>query len=392
MTAVLGVVAALSAPLLMTFGFYIWDGLWNGSALGLNIYKGSLATAVFLITIGCINLSTGQYYLQHGGSVVDLGWILLSGLIGITIGDTCWLQAMSMLGARRVIVVDVTKPFLAALVGFIGLGEPVTPLLFVGLFLTMSGVGLVSFEMSPPPQKEKEIEKETEKEIEKEIEKGKEKEEMSLSGSETGKKGATTGDKVHKAIELVVGKEDASSLSTTSLSLSSASSTLSKSSCFPSQYALGYLFACFNVLFDVFGSFLTRRFGTKLTTFDINAVRFGSASFTLMLVGGAARGCCVSRNSVLGQELYGKPNWWHSMTKKTWALVSCGVLFVTVLCPALSNWALFQLPLSVCLCLTSVSPLYAIPMAYFVKKEQITWRAVVGSILAIVGVVVLQFS
>ena len=128
---ILGVVAALSAPLIMTIGFYIWDGLWSGSSLGLNIFKGTLATVIFLIIIGIINLASNQIYFQHQGTNEDIGWIVLSAFIGITIGDTCWLQSMAMIGARRVIIVDVTKPFLAAIIGFIGLNEPITPLLFV---------------------------------------------------------------------------------------------------------------------------------------------------------------------------------------------------------------------------------------------------------------------
>ena len=96
---ILGVVAALSAPLIMTIGFYIWDGLWSGSSLGLNIFKGTLATVIFLIIIGIINLASNQIYFQHQGTNEDIGWIVLSAFIGITIGDTCWLQSMAMIGA-----------------------------------------------------------------------------------------------------------------------------------------------------------------------------------------------------------------------------------------------------------------------------------------------------
>jgi len=128
-----------------------------------------------------------------------------------------------------------------------------------------------------------------------------------------------------------------------------------------------------------------------MTTFDINAVRFGSAAVTLGMVGGIAK-TCIARESTLGIGLLGKTNWLENMSTRTWLWISVAVLFVTVGCPALSNWALFQLPLSVCLCLTSVSPLYAIPMSFLVKKEKVTLRAVVGSVVAISGVVVLYIT
>ena len=140
------------------------------------------------------------------------------------------------------------------------------------------------------------------------------------------------------------------------------------------------------------GSFLTRKFGTKLTTFDINAIRFGSAAITLLFFGGIARVFIHNKESIVSVSLFGKKEWWKNMSRRSWFLVSCGVLFVTVACPALSQWALFQLPLGICLCLTSIGPLYAIPMSLCLKKEKVTLRAIVGSIIAIIGVIVLQFA
>jgi drug/metabolite transporter (DMT)-like permease len=153
------------------------------------------------------------------------------------------------------------------------------------------------------------------------------------------------------------------------------------------------VFASLNVFFDVLGSFLTRKFGAKLTTFDINAMRFGSAAITLLFFGGVARVLVRGdRDSPTSVGLFGKKDWWRQMSQRSWLLVSCGVLFVTVACPALSNWALFQLPLGICLCLTSIGPLFAIPMSLCLKKERVTLRAVVGSVVAIIGVVVLQLT
>mmetsp|Transcript_15621 Transcript_15621/g.21011 ORF Transcript_15621/g.21011 Transcript_15621/m.21011 type:complete len:353 (-) Transcript_15621:125-1183(-) len=349
----LGIVAALSAPFVMTCGFYIWEGLWKGSSLGLNVFKGFLATIIFLIIISILNLASGQSWLQHGGNSTDIGFLLLSSFIGISIGDTCWLQAMTMIGARRVIVVDVTKPFLAALVGYVGLNEPAGPFLFLGLALTMSGVSLVSFEQAATQQK--------------------------LPGPSK---------KVLNDQEPPNTNEQAVALA----SNAADNNVVDRKNCYWStQLALGYVFAFFNVLFDVLGSFLTRKYGTQLTTFDINAVRFGSAAVTLAAVGGAAKGF-VARDSVWGVRFFGKTDWLAEMPRKSWMLVSAGVLFVTVACPALSNWALFQLPLSVCLCLTSVGPLYAIPMSLYLKKEAVTYRSVFGSVVACAGVVVLYVA
>lgn len=142
----LGVVAALAAPLVMTLGFYIWEGLWKGSAFILNTFKCTLASLVFIFIVGCTNISASAPFFSHTASRSDVGMLILSSVLGIVVGDTCWLKAMKMLGARRVIVVDVIKPFLAAVVGFVGLGEPVTWWLVLGLCLTMAGVLVVNLE------------------------------------------------------------------------------------------------------------------------------------------------------------------------------------------------------------------------------------------------------
>ena len=44
-----------------------------------------------------------------------LAVLLVSGFIGVTVGDIFWLQAVREMGARRVIMVDSLKPFLGTL-------------------------------------------------------------------------------------------------------------------------------------------------------------------------------------------------------------------------------------------------------------------------------------
>jgi drug/metabolite transporter (DMT)-like permease len=44
-----------------------------------------------------------------GPARVDM--LVLSGVLGITIGDVVWLHALKLLGARRLILVDSVKPF-----------------------------------------------------------------------------------------------------------------------------------------------------------------------------------------------------------------------------------------------------------------------------------------
>ena len=44
-------------------------------------------------------------------------------MLGIVVGDNTWLRALQLLGARRVILVDALKPWLAAILGHFLLDE-----------------------------------------------------------------------------------------------------------------------------------------------------------------------------------------------------------------------------------------------------------------------------
>jgi hypothetical protein len=86
---------------------------------------------------------------------------------------------------------------------------------------------------------------------------------------------------------------------------------------------------------------------------------------------------------------------WYLMPNRTqmspslWLRVSVGVLFVTFLCPMLSNYALFKIDLGLCLTLTSLGPIYAIPLLWLIKGDVISLRAMLGSSLAVAGVAIM---
>ena len=77
------------------------------------------------------------------------------------------------------------------------------------------------------------------------------------------------------------------------------------------------------------------------------------------------------------------------MPRGAWARVVCGILFLTFLCPAISNFALLRLALGLSLTLGSLGPIYALPLVWLMKGERVTVRAVLGSALAVAGVAIL---
>lgn len=75
----------------------------------------------------------------------DLGYlapILLSGMIGIFLGDTALFMAMNRLGPRRTAMLFSMNAPLTVLLGWIFLGEGITPTALFGAFLVFAGVVL----------------------------------------------------------------------------------------------------------------------------------------------------------------------------------------------------------------------------------------------------------
>jgi EamA-like transporter family len=71
---------------------------------------------------------------------------MLSSTLGILIGDWLWLEGLRLLGAKKVLVVDTLKPFFAAFLGWILLGETIRLPAIGGMMLTVIGVLMVSIE------------------------------------------------------------------------------------------------------------------------------------------------------------------------------------------------------------------------------------------------------
>lgn len=127
--------------------------LWSGGALAfatatktagsfqVNITRLVLA-ALFLVLLVVVarfdvDLSRTQ--------VINLS---LSGLVGLSLGDTFLFKAFKEIGARISMLVMSTSPAVAALLAYAVLGETISPIGVMGIGVTLFGVGLVVTERS----------------------------------------------------------------------------------------------------------------------------------------------------------------------------------------------------------------------------------------------------
>ncbi len=80
-------------------------------------------------------------------------YLSLSGLIGFVLGDIFLFQALVEIGSRITLLIKSMGPPIAALAGFIIMGESISPLGLLGMFITMSGISLVILSRNPKEKK-----------------------------------------------------------------------------------------------------------------------------------------------------------------------------------------------------------------------------------------------
>jgi len=79
-------------------------------------------------------------------------WLGLSGIIGLALGDAFLFQSYVEIGARLGSLMMSLAPVLSALLAGLFLGERLAPLQWLGVFVTVGGVGWVLMERNPQEQ------------------------------------------------------------------------------------------------------------------------------------------------------------------------------------------------------------------------------------------------
>ena len=401
-TETVGVLAAAATPLLGAIGLFIWSKVWTGDAFALNLVKCSVGTLGFVVA-GVASRSGA--WLSNASAEVT-AWLVLSAFIGIVVGDNLWLHSLRVLGARRVILIDILKPFIALGMAKAALGEGVSVAVALGMCVTLGGVLTVSLEENRTGDEAADVESSDR--------------EYGNTGSRNDTNARDTETDVAETndIEGVVGAVDENP--TPEHLRASASSAPRRNPALktlkppfsPSAFVGGYVAAAANVALDTWGTVLTKQHGGGLNTWEINFVRFGSAAATLALFAAAKRTAARFRraNSRETRKLAAREretdvsyrdtetNETHEtifpvLSKRSWVQILLGVAFTTFLAPGLGNYALFRVSsLAVFSTLMCVGPIYALPLGKMVNDEPITARAVIGSVVAILGTMPMFFG
>jgi drug/metabolite transporter (DMT)-like permease len=385
-----GVLAAILAPVFTALGFIIWEKTWKesgGSAFALNLFKCNLASIGFLIasfTFGFKVSTVDEEDFEAGGSV---GFLILSGFVGIIVGDLFWLESLRLLGASNVLVIDTFKPFTAALLGWLILDESIQKAAFSGIVMTAVGVLIVSLAIEGGGDDigSKEEKKDDEK--------------LHLLSTFQMNKYHSEVNGIDANVDSNLGlKEEVGmplNLPTVQIELESINNIEASSSIVEinskSNRRKGYVFAITHLLLDTYGSVLTKQHGGHFSTWTVNLIRFGSSGIVMIIVSYAMLLYTNRSNQILNTNSI---PWYRlpMMEKKNWMKICIGVFFVTFLRPALSNYSLFQITLGLALTLGSISPLYAMLLEWPIHgmEKKPTFRSLSGASLAVGGVVIMS--
>ncbi|MEO1428809.1 MAG: DMT family transporter [Cyanobacteria bacterium J06633_8] len=138
MTDFIGEVAALSGACLWAVASVVYGKLGvRIPPLQLNLIKGIIAIALFVFTI----LARGD--LLPSIATLPMCLLLLSGVIGISLGDTLFFNTINTLGARRALLMQTLTSPMSAIFGLIFLQEKLNALALCGILVTILGVAWV---------------------------------------------------------------------------------------------------------------------------------------------------------------------------------------------------------------------------------------------------------
>jgi len=112
---------------------------------------GSLAVNYIRLIIGFLFLSSFTLIfrgklLPTDATTTNWNWLLLSGLVGFTLGDLFLFQAFVIIGARISMLIMALVPPVTAVIGWLFLGENLTGLEILAMLITIGGISLVILE------------------------------------------------------------------------------------------------------------------------------------------------------------------------------------------------------------------------------------------------------
>ena len=108
-------------------------------SLSVNLIRLLMAFLIY----GIVNYFRRGLFLPLDAGTERWMWLILSGLVGFVMGDLLLFQAFVVIGARISMLIMALTPPITAFVGWLILGEMLSPMNWLGMIVTLSGISIV---------------------------------------------------------------------------------------------------------------------------------------------------------------------------------------------------------------------------------------------------------
>ena len=123
----IGIISAFGAAISWTYACFVWRTQTEKyQSIDINLVKNIIAFLIFLPVF--IDLRV----LNDLKSILTL---LVSGVIGIGLGDTFYIKSLQVIGTRRTLSIETLSPLLAALSGEFFINENLTLRSYFGIVI-----------------------------------------------------------------------------------------------------------------------------------------------------------------------------------------------------------------------------------------------------------------
>jgi len=136
----IGEVAALTAAFMWSVSSLLWREI-KLSAGAMNLAKNAIGLLLMLLHIGVFTIVTQQPAFTASPSSVGL--LVVSGLIGVAMGDTLFFRSLQILGPRIALMMATTSPVFSVILGLVFLHEQLLIIVLAGILLTVAGLIIV---------------------------------------------------------------------------------------------------------------------------------------------------------------------------------------------------------------------------------------------------------
>jgi drug/metabolite transporter (DMT)-like permease len=135
----LGVGAALASSALWAWASTRFTPLiTHHGPFAVNLFKTVIGAMLFWSTATILGLTGSSVF---AGCTPDaVGWLVVSGLIGLAVGDYCLLASIGRIGVRQAILLHATAPLWLLLLNLAGTGPTLRAPQIAGIVLVVAGV------------------------------------------------------------------------------------------------------------------------------------------------------------------------------------------------------------------------------------------------------------